>query len=144
MDKRKINVLVVDDEEDFLSSITKSLSVRNFNVTAVNRGEKAIEAVKEKAADVALVDLKMPGINGEETLAALKQAQEGLEVVILTGHGTINSAVECTKLGAFSFLQKPCDLNTLLDTLNRAYQKKLQNVEKLNEERIKEILQRKA
>ncbi|MFH1154045.1 MAG: response regulator [Pseudomonadota bacterium] len=144
METRKIQVLVVDDEEDFLKSISKSLSVRNFNVTAVNRGEKAIEAVKAKPFDIALVDLRMPGINGEETLAALKAEQEGLEVVILTGHGTINSAVECTRLGAFSFLQKPCELNTLLDTLHRAYEKKLQNVEKINEARIKDILQRKV
>ena len=144
MEQKKIQVLVVDDEEDFLRSISKSLSVRNFAVTAVNRGEKAIEFVRAKPVDVALVDLKMPGINGEETLAALKEAQEGLEVVILTGHGTINSAVECTRLGAFSFLQKPCELTTLLDTLNRAYEQKQKNVEKINETRISEILQRKA
>ena len=144
MDNISINVLVVDDEEEFLASITKSLSVRNFKVVAVNRGEKAIEAVKEHGVDVALVDLKMPGINGEETLAALKKEQEGLEVIILTGHGTIDSAVECTRIGAFAFLQKPCELNELLDTLHRAYEKKQKNVEEINERRIKGILKSKA
>ena len=139
-----INLLVVDDEEEFLASITKSLSVRNFKVLAVNRGEKAIEAVKAHPVDIALVDLKMPGINGEETLAALKAEQEGLEVVILTGHGTIDSAIECTRIGAFAFLQKPCELNELLDTLHRAYEKKQKNVEDINERRIKGILKTRA
>ncbi len=144
MDNVNINLLVVDDEEEFLVSITKSLSVRNFKVTAVNRGEKAIEAVKAHAVDIALVDLKMPGINGEETLAALKAEQEGLEVVILTGHGTIDSAIECTRIGAFAFLQKPCELNELLDTLHKAYAKKQKNVEEINERRIKGILKARA
>lgn len=144
MDNVNINLLVVDDEEEFLVSITKSLSVRNFKVTAVNRGEKAIKAVKAHTVDIALVDLKMPGINGEETLAALKAEQEGLEVVILTGHGTIDSAIECTRIGAFAFLQKPCELNELLDTLNRAYEKKQKNIEEINERRIKGILKARA
>ncbi len=144
MDNITINLLVVDDEEEFLDSITRSLSVRNFKVVAVNRGEKAIEAVKSHAIDVALVDLKMPGINGEETLAALKKEKEGLEVVILTGHGTIDSAIECTRIGAFAFLQKPCELNELLDTLHRAYEKKQKNIEEINERRIKGILKSKA
>jgi DNA-binding NtrC family response regulator len=144
MDNVNINLLVVDDEEEFLVSITKSLSVRNFKVTAVNRGEKAIEAVKAHAIDIALVDLKMPGINGEETLAALKAEQEGLEVVILTGHGTIDSAIECTRIGAFAFLQKPCELNELLDTLHKAYEKKQKNIEAINERRIKGILKARA
>jgi len=139
-----INLLVVDDEEEFLVSITKSLTVRNFKVIAVNRGEKAIETVKSHPFDVALVDLKMPGINGEETLSALKKEQEGLEVVILTGHGTIDAAIECTKIGAFAFLQKPCELTELLDTLTRAYEKKLKNMEKINERDIKKILQSRA
>lgn len=139
-----INVLIVDDEDEFLTSITKNLSVRNFKVVAVNRGEKAIEAVKEQSFDVALVDLKMPGINGEETLAALKKEQEGLEVIILTGHGTIGSVVECRRIGAFAFLQKPCELNELLYTLREAYAKKQKNLEEINERRIEGSLKSKA
>ena len=144
MDKININLLVVDDEEDFLVSITKSLSVRNFKVVAVNRGEKAIEAVKTHSIDIALVDLKMPGINGEETLAALKKEQEGLEVIILTGHGTIDSAVECTRIGAFAFLQNPVSLMNFLIHCTGAYEKKQKNIEAINERRIKGILKSKA
>jgi len=97
MSNDKINLLIVDDEEQFLRSISKSLSVRDFNVVAVNRGEKAIEAARKTPIDIALVDLKMPGIDGEETLKQLKAEHRWMEVIILTGHGTIDSAVECTK-----------------------------------------------
>ena len=107
MEKGKINLLIVDDEEQFLNSISKSLEVRDFKVLAVNRGEKAIEAARNNPIDIALVDLKMPGIDGEQTLKALKDEHKWMEVVILTGHGSVDSAVECTKSGAYSYLQKP-------------------------------------
>ena len=109
MAKKKINLLIVDDEEQFLKSMTKRLEVRDFNVIAVDRGEKAIEAARKHPIDIALVDLKMPGMNGEQTLEALKKQHPWMEVVILTGHGSIDSAVECTKIGAYSYLQKPCE-----------------------------------
>jgi DNA-binding NtrC family response regulator len=121
MEKNKINLLIVDDEDQFLASISKSLEVRDFNVVAVNRGEKAIEAARTTPIDIALVDLKMPGINGEETLKTLKAEHKWMEIVILTGHGTIDSAVECTRSGAYSYLQKPCDLDHLLEALKNAY-----------------------
>jgi DNA-binding NtrC family response regulator len=140
MDNTKINLLIVDDEEQFLQSISKSLQVRDFNVIAVDRGEKAIEAARKTPIDVALVDLKMPGINGEETLKALKSEHQWMEVVILTGHGTIDSAVECTKSGAYSYLQKPCSLDELLESLKNAYKSKVMNKKKLEEKKIDELL----
>jgi DNA-binding NtrC family response regulator len=140
MENEKINLLIVDDEVQFLESISKSLEVRDFNVIAVNRGEKAIEAARKNPVDIALVDLKMPGINGEETLKVLKAEHQWMEVVILTGHGTIDSAVECTKIGAYSYLQKPCDLNELLEALKNAYKKKVMNKKKIAEKKIDELL----
>lgn len=140
MSDTKINLLIVDDEEQFLESISKSLTVRDFNVIAVNRGEKAIEAARKNPIDVALVDLKMPGINGEETLKALKAEHRWMEVVILTGHGTIDSAVECTKSGAYSYLQKPCSLDELMESLKDAYKKKVMNKKKIEEKKMDELL----
>ncbi|MCK5696268.1 MAG: response regulator [Desulfobacula sp.] len=140
MEKEKINLLIVDDEEQFLASISKSLKLRDFNVIAVNRGEKAIEAAKKKSIDIALVDLKMPGMSGEETLKLLKQEHKWMEVVILTGHGAIDSAVECTKSGAYSYLQKPCELNSLLSALQDAYKKKVMNKKKIEEKKMNELL----
>jgi DNA-binding NtrC family response regulator len=136
----KINLLIVDDEVQFLNSIRKSLEAREFNVIAVDRGEKAIEAARKNLIDVALVDLKMPGINGEETLKVLKAEHRWMEIVILTGHGTIDSAVECTKKGAFSYLQKPCSLEELLDSLKDAYKKKVMNRKKIEEKKMDEML----
>jgi len=140
MENNKINLLIVDDEVHFLESISKSLEARDFKVIAVDRGEKAIEAARKSPIDVALVDLKMPGINGEETLKALKADHKWMEVVILTGHGTIDSAVECTKSGAFSFLQKPCNLDDLLEALKEAYKKKVMNRKKIEEKKMDELL----
>ena len=140
MEKNKINLLIVDDEEQFLSSIGRSLELRDFNVIAVNRGEKAIEAARKHPIDIALVDLKMPGINGEETLKALKKEHQWMEVVILTGHGTIDSAAECTRSGAYSYLQKPCDLDRILEALKNAYKKKVMNRKKIEEEKMEGLL----
>ncbi len=141
MAKKKINLLLVDDEEQFLRSTTKRLEVRDFNVIAVNRGDKALEAARQQPVDVALVDLKMPGMNGEQTLEALKKEHPWMEVVILTGHGSIDSAVECTKIGAYSYLQKPCELDRLLEVLAEAYKKKVMNKLNIKEKKMNEMLQ---
>jgi len=140
MNEEKINILIVDDEEQFLNSIKKRLEAREFNVVAVNRGEKAIEAARNNPFDVALVDLKMPGIDGEKTLKALKKEHKWMEVVILTGHGSIDSAIECTKSGAYEYLQKPCRLEELLEALKNAYQKKVMGKKDIDAKRMEEIM----
>ena len=140
MTNNKINILLVDDEEQFLNSIKQRLEVRDFNVVAVNSGEKALVAAKDNPIDIALVDLKMPGMDGEKTLKALKKDHKWMEVIILTGHGTIDSAVECTKSGAYEYLQKPCRLDELLESLKNAYQKKVMNKKDIDAARMREIL----
>lgn len=141
MAENKINILIVDDEEELLNSIKKTLEVREFNVTAVNRGEKAIQAARENPIDIALVDLKMPGLDGEETLKELKKEHKWMEIVILTGHGSVNSAVECTKSGAYKYLQKPCELDELLEALKDAYQKRVMNKNHIEEKKMNEMLE---
>ena len=140
MTENKINLLFVDDEEQFLESMRKRLEARDFHVLAVNRGEKAIAAARENPVDIALVDLKMPGINGEETLKALKEEHPWMEIVILTGHGSIDSAVDCTRGGAYSYLQKPCELEQLMDVLKDAYKKRVMNKHRIEEKRMNEML----
>ena len=142
MEKNRIKLLIVDDEEPFLDSMKKRLEVRGFDVLCVNRGEKAIDAAREHPVDIALVDLRMPGISGEETLESLKKEHEWMEVVILTGHGSIDSAVECTRSGAYSYLQKPCELDSLLQVLKDAYQKRVMNKMKLEEHQMNALLQK--
>lgn len=141
MGKQKINILIVDDEERFLESTKKRLEVRDFNVIAVNRGEKAIEAARNNSIDVVLLDLKMPGMNGEETLAALKKDNKWLEVIILTGHGSTDSVVECLDKGAYFYLQKPCELDLLLSILAEAYRRRVMRKLKIKQDRMDEILE---
>jgi len=140
MGEKPISLLIVDDEEQFLDSIGKRLNVRGFKVIAVDRGEKAIEAAKENQIDIALVDLKMPGINGEEALQRLKKAYRWMEIVILTGHGSVESAVDCTRKGAYSYLQKPCELEKLLEVLVNAYKKKVMNRRNMDEHKMEALL----
>ncbi|MEW5700693.1 MAG: response regulator [Candidatus Zixiibacteriota bacterium] len=140
MDEKLINLLIVDDEETFLWAIAKRLETRGFNVVAVTRGEAAIAEAQKQPFDIALVDLRIPGMNGEETLRILKQEHPWLEVVILTGHGSVESAVECTKDGAHSYLQKPCEFDRLLAVLTEAYKKKVMNKLKTREERMNELI----
>lgn len=140
MEETPINLLIVDDEEQFLESISKRLNVRGFNVIAVDRGEKAIAVAKENPIDIALVDLKMPGINGEETLRRLKEAYQWLEIVILTGHGSVESAADCTRKGAYSYLQKPCELEKLLEVLINAYKKKVMNRRNIDEHKMDALM----
>ncbi|MBR9980800.1 MAG: response regulator [Desulfatitalea sp.] len=138
--ENKINLLFADDEEKFLEAMTKRLEARDFNVIAVTRGDKALEAARNNAVDIALLDLRMPGMQGEETLKALKQEHSWMEIVILTGHGNIDSAVECTKMGAHSYLQKPCDLDQLLDVLKEAYKKRVMNKTNIDEGRMNKLM----
>ncbi|MBN1590722.1 MAG: response regulator [Pirellulales bacterium] len=144
MAKEKINLLIVDDEQQFLKSTATRLEVRGFHVIAVDRGEKAVETARREPIDVALVDLKMPGMHGEQTLETLKEEHPWMEVVILTGHGSIDSAVECTKSGAYSYLQKPCEWERLLEVLAEAYKKKVMNQLDIQEEKMNELLEMSA
>jgi DNA-binding NtrC family response regulator len=122
----KIKLLIVDDEVKFLDSIAQRLELRDFEVTKASNGQQAAEAARREKYDLALLDLKMPGIDGKQVLEVLKREHQFLEVIILTGHGSVDSAVECTKLGAFDYLPKPYELENLLEVLKKAYQARLQ------------------
>lgn len=136
----KIKLLIVDDEVKFLDSISRRLEMRGFDVTKAVNGQEALEAAREGAFDLALLDLKMPGLNGQQVLSMLKKEHKHLEVIILTGHGSVDSAVECTKLGAFSYLPKPYELEKLLEVLKEAYEARLRKKFQQDDERMKQIM----
>jgi len=123
--ENKIKLLIVDDEVKFLDSIAQRLELRGFDVTKAKSGQEAIEAAGTGKFDLALLDLKMPGMDGTQVLEILKKEHKYLEVIILTGHGSVDSAVECTKLGAFSYLPKPYELDMLLEKIKEAFQERL-------------------
>lgn len=138
----KINLLFVDDERLFLESMKKQLEVRDFHVIAVDRGEKAIETARLFPVDIALVDLKMPGLDGTATLKALKKEHPWMEVVILTGHGSMDAAEEIIHSGACACLHKPCKLEQLLEVLRDAYKKKVMNRKQIDEKQMNELLKK--
>ena len=135
-----INLLIVDDEKDFLTSISRSLELRGMQVHCADRGDAAIEIARKNPIDIALVDLKMPGMNGQQTLEALKKEHPSMEIVILTGHGTIDSAAACTRSGAYAYLQKPCEFEKLMDTLVQAYKKRVMTKKQIEEKKLDAIL----
>jgi DNA-binding NtrC family response regulator len=140
--KEKINILLVDDEEALLDSIKRRLQIRDFNVIAVNRGDKALEVARLHPIDVALVDLKMPGMSGKDVLLHLKKDYPWMEVVIITGHGSFDPQNECVYGQAYSYLGKPCDLDTLLHVLVDAYKKTVMNRLQLTPEQMEVILEK--
>lgn len=137
--ENKIKLLIVDDEVQFLDSIAERLELRGFDVTKVNRATDAVIVARDEKFDLALLDLKMPGMDGKELLDILKQEHKYLEVIMLTGHGSVESAVECTKLGAFGYLAKPYELDQLLQVLKDAYLARMQKKFEKDRERVKQL-----
>lgn len=136
---RMIRLLMVDDEIKFLETITKRLKLKLFEITSATNGTEAIKKAEKGRFDVAVIDLQMPGIDGVQVLEILKKGHKYLEIIILSGHATIETAVTCIKLGAFKILEKPCDFDKLVDAIKQAYQKRLIKKYEHDQKRIKKI-----
>ena len=128
------NVLFVDDEVEFLDTLLKRMKKRNVNVSGVKSGEEAIKFVDQEQVDVVVLDVRMPGMDGIETLRQLKKRDPLIEVIMLTGHASVEVAVEGMELGAFDYLMKPMDIDELLYKLQDAHKKK-----SIQEEKIKNM-----
>ncbi len=135
----KIKLLLVDDEVKFLQSIAKRLDLKNLDVTTATNGEEAVKSAEKGLFDVAVVDFQMPGMDGAQVLKTLKAKHRYLEIIMLTGHATIDSAVECTRLGAFKYLEKPYDFEKLVEVIQEAYEARLKKKFEHNQKRIAEI-----
>ena len=120
----EFNVLLVDDEAEFVETLVKRLRKRKVNTAAVGSGEEALEILKEMPIDVVVLDVKMPGMDGIETLRQIKKISPLVEVIMLTGHANMEVAIEGMELGAFDYLMKPMDIDELLYKLQDAYKKK--------------------
>ncbi|MBW1727283.1 MAG: response regulator [Deltaproteobacteria bacterium] len=131
----KIRILLVDDEKEFVETLAERLRTRDFDVTTAFSGDEALEKLKEYNFDVTILDVKMPGMDGIEALMEIKKLKPLTEVLMLTGHGTIETAIEGMKIGAYDFLLKPCEMDVLLDKINKAYERKSEH-----EERIRKAL----
>ncbi len=143
-DDIKANVLVVDDEEQFLKVFSQRLEGRGMKVETSTSGEDALKKVHGKEFDAIILDMVMPGMSGMETLKHIQAENPDLQIIILTGHGTVEKGVEALKAGAVDFLEKPADLNKIMAKIAEAKHKRVVLVEKKHEEHVKAIIQTKG
>ena len=143
MDKEmEAKVLLVDDEQDFLETLSSRLELRGLKVSAVTSGEQAVSEAKEDEYDAIVVDLSMPGIDGLETLKRIKAISPDAEIIMLTGHASVESGINGIKYGAFDYLMKPMELDPLFEKLNAAYERKRTQQEKIEMAQIKRDMSR--
>ncbi|MCP4199279.1 MAG: response regulator [Proteobacteria bacterium] len=119
----KGRVLLVDDAKDFIDYTKKRLLARDMDVLSAYNGREALDILRTESVDVVVLDVLMPDMEGIETLREIKKLRADQEVIILTGHGTIETAKEGMELGASEFLLKPCNLDKLLESIERSYAK---------------------
>ena len=140
----KADVLLVDDEEQFLKVLSQRLEGRGIKVDTSTSGEDALKRVEGKDFDAIILDLAMPGISGLETLKRIRSENPDVQIIMLTGHSSVEKGVEAIKAGAVDFLEKPADLNKIMEKISEAKRKRIVLIEKKHEANVKEILQSKG
>ena len=136
----KTRILLVDDEEQFVQALSERLALRGYDVTTSLSGEDAVEKVKHYNYEVVILDVAMPGLDGVDTLREVKKLKPLTEVIMLTGHATVETAIEGMKLGAIDYLVKPCETEDLVNKINKAQQRKAEQEERIREAKVKEII----
>ena len=121
---KKPTILLVDDEEAIVKSLSGSLEDEGYALVTAQDGTRAMDIIKTQPIDIIFLDIWLPGMDGLETLKAIKEYDPSLEVIIMTGHGTVNTAVQAVKMGAFDFLEKPFSLDTALDIIRKIQEKR--------------------
>ncbi|MCU0538519.1 MAG: response regulator [Desulfobacterales bacterium] len=138
-------ILLVDDEVPFVDTMIKRLTKRGMEVIPAYNGTEALAKLKDQARiEVVILDVKMPGMDGIETLTEIKKAYPLVEVIMLTGHATVESAIDGMKKGAFDYLMKPSDIETLVSKVAEAAAKKRRHEEKIIEAQMREITTRRT
>jgi DNA-binding response OmpR family regulator len=140
----KARVLVVDDEEVFVEMLAERLEARGLEVDKAFDGEEALEKIKTKDLDVVILDVLMPGKDGIEVLREIKQLKPLTEVIMLTGHATVQTAIDGMKLGAYDYLLKPTETKDLLEKIQGAYRRKYEQEERIRQAEIDRITRTKA
>jgi len=136
----RLRVLVVDDEQDFVETLVNRLNRRNIDTTGAGSGEEAVVRVRQQPYDAVILDLKMPGMDGIETMREIKRIQPLIEVILLTGHGSMESSIEGMQLGAFDYVLKPIKLEEVMIKLAEAFKRKDLHEQKIRNARIKDLI----
>ena len=138
-----VNVLLVDDEVAFTEALSKRLNKRGLSVRVADSGQSCLdELATQPGAEVVILDVKMPEMDGLETLKRLKADHPLIEVIMLTGHATVESAIEGMKLGAFDYLMKPYEIDDLVSKVGEAARRKRKHEEKILQAQIRDITER--
>jgi DNA-binding NtrC family response regulator len=137
----KVRVLLVDDEEQFVETLAMRLEARDFAVATAFSGDQALDYLKANEADVAVLDVLMPGLSGIDTLGMMKKIRPLTEVIMLTGHATVETAIEGMKLGAFDYLMKPTEIDELVAKITKAQRRKAEQEERIQKATIEKIAQ---
>lgn len=119
-----IRVLLVDDEKEFIDALAQRLEIRGFEVKTAYSGLEAIKIVPDLDFDVVVLDIKMPGMEGLEVLGKIKNIKPGVEVVMLTAHGSLEEAMQAMKKDAHDFIMKPAAIDVIIEKINTAYEVK--------------------
>ena len=135
-------VLLVDDEIDFLEVMSQRMKARGLEITTAESAAQAISIIKKKNFDAVVMDFQMPGMNGMEALKIIKNNNPEMQVILLTAYATIEKTVEVIKAGAMDLLEKPADIDALIDKIKKAKRNKELQIEKQTEERVQDILNR--
>ncbi len=123
----KIKILLVDDEKEFVETLSERIRMRDHKSDVALDGEEALKQMDDDLPDVVVLDLKMPGIDGMEVLRRIRNAYPNVQVIMLTGHGSDKDEKEARKLGAFEYLQKPVEIETLMKKIKKAYKQKFES-----------------
>jgi DNA-binding NtrC family response regulator len=140
----QIKVLVVDDEREFAQALGERLEVRGIAVRVALNGDEALSLLEQQQEDVVILDVKMPGRGGLETLQEIKHRWPLVEVIMLTGHATVEVAIEGMKLGAHDFLMKPTETDELMAKIRKAHDRKAEQEERIRQADISRIIQRRG
>jgi DNA-binding NtrC family response regulator len=136
----KTRVLLVDDEEQFAQALSERLALRDYDIATSLSGENALEKIKQYNYDVVILDVAMPGVDGIQVLREIKNRKPLTEVIMLTGHATVESAIEGMKRGAFDFLIKPCKIEELDFKIKKAFARKDEHEERIRAAKVSDII----
>jgi two-component system response regulator CpxR len=139
-----VKVLLIDDEPQFVEVLAERLEARGFTVQTALTGDEGLAKLQEQEADVVILDVQMPGRDGVETLREIKRIKPLVEVIMLTGHATIESGIQGLKLGAYDYLMKPTDTEDLVAKILRAYARKSEQEERIRRAEIDKIIARRG
>mgnify|MGYP002725758822 CR=1 FL=1 len=134
------NILLVDDEKDFVEVLSQRLEVHGYHVASVYSGQDALDLISTKSYDAIILDLSMPGMDGMETLKEIKKKRPNMQIIILTGHGTLEDGIEAMKLGASDFIVKPVELDILENKITVAQNKRRELLKKKQDNELMKIM----